>query len=109
MYFNVIMLLARGAYNATGSTEEVSATLIALPGEVAFKLHFERYLIFYPGEARIQVGRHSREREEKRHRKEPAGNIRPEATVVGGTWDGQSKGKTRRQKIRLERCTGIRL
>lgn len=54
-------------------------------------------------------GRHSREREEKRHRKEPAGNIRPEATVVGGTWDGQSKGKTRRQKIRLERCTGIRL
>lgn len=63
MYYNVIMLLERGTYNATGSTEEVSAILIALPGEVVFKLHFEGYLIFYQGEARIQVGRHSRERE----------------------------------------------
>lgn len=33
-----------------------------LPAEVAFKLHFEAYLIAYQGEARTHVGRHSRER-----------------------------------------------
>lgn len=45
-----------------GAQRKATEPQVGLPAEVAFKLHFEAYLIVYQGEARTHVGRHSRER-----------------------------------------------